>query len=441
MALPFLEAMGATAKGATLAVGPEGQHLRYAAIFMPNGVNIADFMPTGSKLDTLPPILKPLEGMTEHVNVVSGLVNGMGGHSGSTPGFLTGQRPAKASDASQMDIGTASVDQIIGYADQESTPLPTLELAMHAPRRGISPSGLPWSYGNYISWRNATTPVPQEVNPMRAFKRLFDGVGLTSSGGGSKKKSVAPTKAVVDSVLEDAKQLQKRLGKADQQKLDEYLTTVRDVETRIIRKTQPKGLKITEEILADIKATGKRMGRDAGSDNLSVLPKIEYPEYIRLMFDVMALAFWSNSTRSSTLMLGDGGSRRNMSFIDGVEGAYHSISHHGNIPDKLKQYTLINTFFVSQYAYFLERLHSMKEGSNSVLDNSVVMMGSSMSNGQNHAKSNLPIILAGSAGGRIKGNRHIDGGKANVSALHRAVLDKMNIKDEIGGGGSKLDKL
>lgn len=440
MALPFLEAMGATAKGATLAMGPEGQHLRYAAVFMPNGVNVADFMPTGSTLDTLPPILQPLAGMTQHCNVVSGLMNGMGGHTGSTPGFLTGQKPAGAKDSSGMNIGSASIDQIIGYADQESTPLPTLELAMHAPRRGISPSGLPWSYGNYISWRNPTTPVPQEVNPMRAFKRLFEGVGLTS-GGSSKSNAVTPNKAVVDTVLEDAKQLQKRLGRADQQKLDEYLTTVQDVESRIIRKTQPKGLKITEEILADIKETEKRMAREGGRDNLSVLPKIPYPEYIRLMFDVMALAFWSNSTRSSTLMLGDGGDRRNMSFIDGVEGAFHSISHHGNNPDKLRQYSLINTFFVSQYVYFLERLHSMKEGSNSVLDNSVVMMGSSMSNGQNHQKTNLPIILAGSAGGRIKGNRHINGNRANVSTLHRAVLDKMNIADSIPGGGGKLDKL
>ncbi|MGJ8642609.1 MAG: DUF1552 domain-containing protein [Luteolibacter sp.] len=440
MALPFLEAMGATAKGATLAVGPEGQHLRYAAVFFPNGVHVDDFVPTGSTLDNLPMILKPLAGMTEHCNVVSGLMNGMGGHSGSTPGFLTGQKPASAKDESGMNIGTASIDQIVGYADQESTPLPTLELAMHAPRRGISPSGLPWSYGNYISWRNPTTPVPQEVNPMRAFKRLFEGVGLTSSGA-SKSKAISPNKAVVDTILEDAKQLQKRLGRADQQKLDEYLTTVQDVESRIIRKTQPKGLNITPEILADIEETEKRMARAGGRDNLSVLPKIPYPEYIRLMFDVMALAFWSNSTRSSTLMLGDGGSRRNMSFIDGVEGAHHSISHHGNSPDKLRQYSLINTFFVEQYAYFLQRLHSMKEGSNSVLDNSVVMMGSSMSNGQNHQKTNLPIILAGSAGGRIKGNRHIDGNRANVANLHRAVLDKMNIGDGIAGGNGKLDKL
>ncbi|WP_411825498.1 DUF1552 domain-containing protein [Luteolibacter sp. AS25] len=442
MALPFMEAMGAPTKTSSLAVGPEGQPLRYAAIFMPNGALPEQFTPGGSTLDELPPMLQPLAGLKEHLNVITGLRNGMGGHSGSTPGFLTGQRPAKASDASEMNIGSASVDQIIGHAAKD-TPLPTLELAMHAPRRGTSPSGLPWAYGNYISWRDPSTPVPQEVDPMRAFKRLFDSVGVTSEPSGSRKKSVAPTKGVVDTILEDAKQLQKRLGRADQQKLDEYLTTVRDVETRIMRKSQPKGMKITPEILADIKKTERRIKREGGGsgDSLSVLPDIPYPEYIQMMMDIMALAFWSNSTRSSTLMLGDGGSRRNMSFLDGVEGAHHSISHHGNRADTLKQYELINTFFMSQYAYFLERLHSMKEGSNSVLENSMIMMGSSISNGQNHNPGSLPILMGGHAGGKIKGNRHINGEGANIATLHSRVLDTMNIKDELQGKGGKLQQL
>jgi len=155
MTLPFLEAMGATTKATKLAVGPEGQHLRYAAILMPNGVDHARFTPDGSTLENLPPILEPLGGLTDYVNVVTGFRNAMGGHSGSSPGFLTGQRPGKAKDASEMNVGNPSIDQIIGYADKESTPLPSLELAMHAPRRGISPSGLPWAYSNYISFSMA----------------------------------------------------------------------------------------------------------------------------------------------------------------------------------------------------------------------------------------------------------------------------------------------
>ncbi|MFC5049546.1 DUF1552 domain-containing protein [Rubritalea spongiae] len=437
MALPFLEAMGATPLK-SLAVGPEGQPIRYAAIFMPNGVNTAQFTPTGSTLDTLPPILQPLGSYAQHVNVITGLKNAMGGHAGGTSSFLTGQRPKKGENPADVNIGNASIDQIIGYAEKDSTALPTLELAMHTPRRGTSPSGLPWVYGNCVSWRNATTPVPQEVNPMRAFMRLFEDARLTSKPSRTRKKSFTPTKSVIDSVLDDAKQLQNRLGRDDQQKLDEYLTTVRDVENRILRQTQPKGLKITEEILADIQNTEKKVKRSSGGDDLSVIPKIPFPEYTEMMMDIMALAFWSNSTRASTLMLGHGVDRRNMSFLDGVEGGHHSISHHGNNPEKLQQQALINTFYVSQYTYFLERLHSMKEGSNSVLENSIVMMGSSISNGQNHSPGNVPIILGGNAGGRIKTNRHINGAGAPIGTLHRSVLDTLNIDDQIKGKGGTL---
>lgn len=441
MALPFLEAMGAP-KSSTLAVGPEGQPLRYGAIFMPNGVAPNQFVPAGSNLDKLPDMLQPLAGLTDHLNVVTGLSNSMGGHAGSTSGFLTGQPPGRAQNGNEVNTGNASVDQIIGYADPDSTPLPTLELATHTPRRGTSPSGLPWTYGNFISWRNATTPVPQEINPMRAFKRLFEHASPTSKGSSRRDSSFDPTKSVVDTVYEDAKQLQRRLGRDDTQKLDEYLTTVRDVESRILRKTQPKGLKITEEIYSEIQKTEKEVKGIGGSSRLSALPAIDYPDYVRIMMDIMALAFWSNSTRSSTLMLGDGASRKNMSFIDGVQGAHHAISHHGNQPEMLRQYALINKFFMEQYAYFLQRLHSMKEGSSSVLENSIIMMGSGISNGQGHAKVNIPIILGGKAGGKLKTNRHIVAGRRTpVASLHRSVLDMMNIKNGINGSGGTLDKL
>jgi len=440
MCLPFMEAMGATKS--SLTVGPEGQPIRFGAIFMPNGVDASRYNFSENHLNNLPPILAPLSGLTEHINVISGLNNSMGGHAGSTAGFLTGQPPGRAENSNEVNIGNASVDQLIGYADPESTPLPTLELAMHAPRRGTSPSGLPWTYGNCVSWRNATTPVPQEVNPMRAFKRLFEHAAPTSKGSRSKENTFAPNKSVVDTVLADAKQLQKRLGKGDQQKLDEYLTTVRDVEVRILRKAQPKGLKITEEIFTQIKGTEKRVKGLGGSGKLSALPKIEYPEYVKIMMDIMALAFWSNSTRSSTLMLGDGASRRNMSFLDGVSGGFHSISHHGNNPEKLKQYSIINTFFMSQYAYFLERLHSMKEGSSSVLENSIIMMGSGISNGQGHAKVNVPIVLGGHAGGKLKTNRRIEVRKRTpIASLHRSILDIMNIKNGINGEGGTIPNL
>lgn len=445
MALPFLEAMGAKPSSKfglnKLATGYEGQPIRYGAIFMPNGAAPGTFVPSGSNLDVLPDALAPLGEMAKHVNVISGLSTSMGGHVASTASFLTGQKPASAKGSNELNILNASVDQIIGMAAKGTCPLPTLELAMHTPRRGISPSGLPWAYGNCVSWRNATTPVPQEVSPMRAFLRLFEDAGLSSSPSRKVKKSFEPGKSVVDAVLEDAKQLQRRLGRNDTQKLDEYLTAVRDVELRVTRQQgQQKGVKITEEILQDIKATGSRIKKHSNSDKLSALPKIQYDEYIKSMMDIMALSFWSNSTRACTLMLGDGASRRNLSFLDGVAGDHHSISHHGNNPDKLKQYAIINNFFVEQYTYLLQRLQSMEEGSSNVLENSMVMMGSGMGNGQNHLKSGIPVVIAGSGGGKVKTNRHIKaGGRTHISSLHRSVLDVMNISDEeIKGKGGGL---
>lgn len=442
MSLPFLEAMGASTPTSSrkLATGEEGQPIRYGAVFMPNGAVPGSFTPSGSSLDELPPTLLPLGEMAQHVNVISGLSTGMGGHAASTAGFLTGQKPASAKNSNDLDILNASVDQIIGEAARETCPLPTLELAMHNPRRGISPSGLPWTYGNCISWRNATTPVPQEVNPMRAFMRLFENASLTSKPSRSVKKSFSPSKSVVDSILEDAKQLQRRLGKSDNQKLDEYLTTVRDVESRVLQQSQPKGLKITEEILAEIKKTGREVKGSSRDSELSTLPKIPYPEYMKSMMDIMALAFWSNSTRACTLMLGHGVSRQNMSFLDGVSGEYHSISHHGKDPSKLAQYATIGQFFVEQYTYLLQRLHSMKEGSSSVLENSMIMMGSGIGDGQNHSKGGIPIIMAGTGGGKIKTNRHIEAeNRTSIAALHRSVLDVMNVDGSaIKGNGDKL---
>jgi len=436
MTLPFLEAMGApksSSKGNQLATGPDGQPVRYAAIFMPNGALPGTFTPQGSNLEQLPETL-PLGEMAKHCNVISGLETAFGGHVASTAGFLTGGKPASEKRSNDLNIGSASVDQIIGQAAKGTCPLPTLELALHTPRRGISPSGWPWAYGNFVSWKDATTPVLQEINPMRAFMRLFEDASVsTSSKSSSKKKGFNPNKSVVDAVLDDAKQLQRRLGKADSQKLDEYLTSVSEVQSRIASRASAAqaGVEITEEMLAEIEKTEKRIKGGITKGKLSAQPNIPYPEYIQMMMDIMALAFWSNSTRACTIMLGDGGSRRNMSFLDGVSGGHHSISHHGNKPEKQEQYKIINKFFVAQYTYLLKRLQSMEEGGSNVLENSMIIMGSGFGNGQVHSKTNIPLVMGGTAGGRVKTNRHIVAPRrTNVGALHRSVLDIMNINGE-----------
>ncbi|MEM9480695.1 MAG: DUF1552 domain-containing protein [Verrucomicrobiota bacterium] len=445
MSLPFLEAMihpgEASAAGAA---GPNGEPVRFAAFFMPNGVNHEQFDPKGSSLSKLPPILAPLGEMTESVNVITGLNNADGGHAAGTSAFLTGRRPKKTGKPSEVNVGNPSIDQMIGQAFKEETLLPTLELGLSTPRSGVGMSGHSHVYTSFIGWKAAGTPVPHEINPMRAFDRLFKGASVTTSGmsRSREQKGVRPDKSVLDIVLEDAKSLQKQLGRSDQQKLDEYLTAVRDVEERIQSQVQAaKGLRITDEVLKEIKSVGsdiRKASGDSRSGSYSARPNIPYREHGRLMMDVMALAFWSNSTRAATLMFGDGLHGRNMSFLEGVDGNHHSISHHGNKKGPLETFAKVNTFFVDQYAYFLRRLRNMSEGSSNVLENSVVLFGSNISSGQVHNGNNIPVILSGGAGGRLRGGRHIEGRGEEIGSLHRSILDLMEVKGSIGDGSGKV---
>ncbi|MEM7146821.1 MAG: DUF1552 domain-containing protein [Verrucomicrobiota bacterium] len=445
MSLPFLEAMLPASKSlAAGTMGPDGQPVRFAAFFMPNGVNHAMFDPKGSSLSSLPPSLQPLEGLTDHVAVITGINNAEGGHAAGTTAFLTGARPKKTGKAAEVEVANPSVDQIIGNALKEGTVLPTLELGLHTPKSGVSMSGHSRIYGSFVSWKTKNTPVPHEINPQRAFDRLFKDARLTGSGGGARSGADAPRpdKSVLDTVLEDAKSLQKKLGRADQQKLDEYLTAVRDVEERIRHQAQAaKGLNITAEVLDEIKNVDARMKKSMGdskSGAYQAAPNIPYQEHGQLMMDVMALAFWSNSTRASTFMFGDGLNGRNMSFLEGIDGNHHSISHHGNKAENLKKFAIINTYFVDQYAYFLNRLKNMSEGSSNVLENSLVLFGSNLSAGQQHNGTNIPIILSGNAGGNFRGGRHIDAKGEPIGKLHRSILDLMNVDGDIGEGSGTL---
>ncbi len=316
---------------------------------------------------------------------------------------------------------------------------------MSKPRGGFL-FGDPGVYCSHISWKNATTPVLHELNPERAFDRLFKGFQTSSGSSKSKSSAPLPDKGVVDAVLEDAKSLMKRVGRNDQLKLDQYLTAVREVETSMIdNRTASSERNITPEMAEIIKDTGrniKKSVRDSEkAESISSVPEIPYDIYCKLMMDVMALAFWSNSTRVSTLMFGDGFHTRNMSFIDGVKGNHHTISHHGSDAEKLRQYTLINTFFTQQFAYLCEKLKGMEEGASNVLENSVLLFGSSMSDGQVHSPYKIPLVVAGRGGSRIKTGRsvHETGRNIGIGDMHRSILDTMNLNpDGIGGGGSLL---
>jgi hypothetical protein len=260
-----------------------------------------------------------------------------------------------------------------------------------------------------------------------------------------------PNDSVIDLILDDAKSLRNRLGRADQAKLDEYLSVVRDVERRIVVHDQQQrnptagSFNITSqkfEKINSLKQTIDRSMQKGGGKsgkNFKRGPNISHPEHIRLMSDIMALAFWTNSTQASTLMYGNGLlGGLNMSFLNGVDGTHHTVSHHGRKPDKLKQFATINHFYVEQFAYFLKRLSSFSEGSGNVLDNSIILLGSNISEGQNHTGKSIPIVVAGRGGGKVKGGRSMKVKKSGIAQLHRSILDKMNINPKIGEGKGML---
>lgn len=445
MALPLLEAMTPLQSAhAVGAMGSEGQPVRFASFFFPNGVDHSRFTPKGRGLSDLPPILEPLSELRDYVNVITGLNLPDGGHAAGTSAFLTGQKPKKTAKANEVNVGNGSLDQLIGNAVRSTTVLPGLELATHTPKSGVSMSGHSKIYLSFSAWRNATTPVPPEINPKRAFDRLFKDARVTmgGGGGGGRRKAAPipkPDKSVLDIVLDDAKDLKNRLGRADQQKLDEYLTAVREVEDRVTNQVVAhKQLRITSQVMQQITATGKQLEKLGKGNGLSSKPNIPYPEHIRLHLDVMALAFWSNTTRSANFMFGDGLNGTNMSFLDGVQGNHHSASHHGYKKDALQMFSLINRYFVGEYAYFLEKLKSMPEGGSNVLENSVVLMGTNLSSGQSHAGKNVPVLLSGHAGGSLRGNRHIEAKGEPIANLHRSILDKMDVDAKVKGGADKL---
>ena len=284
------------------------------------------------------------------------------------------------------------------------TPLPSLELGLEPPATGVDVNvGYTQLYGAHVSWSSPTTPLAKEINPQLAFDRLF------RSNVAQRRREAIRDRSVIDAVLDDAKSLRNRVGQDDRRKLDEYLDSVRSVEKRIAfdaRRKKEDG-ESDPLVRAEVEKLGKRI-HDYYNDPAQVSERRgNHTEHTRLMLDIMALAFWTDSTRVSTFMFGNSVSGRNFSFLDGVKGGHHQISHHENDPAKLEEYKRINAWHVAQYAYFLERLRSLKEGDANVLDNSMILFGAGMRDGNAHNPRNLPIILAGKAGGSLATGRHL----------------------------------
>jgi hypothetical protein len=426
IALPFLEAMAVP--GVKAAALHSKSPLRTAFLFMPNGVHPEHWTPatTGSDFELTRQLL-PLESLKKDIIVLGELMNknsifkGADGHYAKSASLLTCM-PIKQTIGDNISSGGISFDQVIANNVGNETLFPSLEYGLDRITTGVDINvGFTRLYGSSISWKTPSQPLSKEIDPRLAFDRLF-----RSFVPGRQAKEDPWKGSILDLVLEDAQDLKKNLGRADQDKLSEYLESIRSVEKRISNDANKE--KFAANITADIRKELIRVNQNI-DEYVEVYGGVDVTEKTRLMMDIMALAFWSDASRVTTFMFGNSVSNRNFSFLDGVHGNHHSISHHMDKADLLEEYVRITAWHIEQYAYFLNRLKSIKEGDKTLLDNSMVMFSSDLRDGNRHSPRNLPIILAGKGGGKIKTGQNIIFEKNTPLAnLYMTMLETMNIE-------------
>jgi hypothetical protein len=381
LALPWLEAM-MPAAGLPKAALP----VRMAFLYMPNGINIKAWAPEGvGRNFTLSPTLQPLADLKDNIIVAQNLWNAAAkdgdGHYVKESSVLTSTRISKTLGEDLNSHGV-SMDQIAAQKAGGRTPIPSLELGVSPEATGVDLAvGYTRVYGCHIAWSSPTMPLAREINPHSVYERLFRASGPKGNSG--KQDAL-----LLDRVLGQAKELRAQVGAADRLRIDEYMSIVRSLEERTQRAN----------------VSGRNAWKPRVPLNSVPMPPEEpkdYAEHVRLMLDMIALAFQSDTTRISTFMFGNAVSNVNFRWLAGVSGSHHDMSHHSNDPDKLRQYQLINKWYVSQYAYLLRKLREAKEGDSNVLDNSVVIFASALSDGNSHNPHHLPVVIGGKAGGRI----------------------------------------
>ena len=404
LGLPWLEAM-ASAASSKLPKNP----VRLAVLYMPNGVNTDAWSPQGAGRDfTLSSTLAPLQDLKDQVVVMSNLWNaaskGGDGHYVKEAAILTCATIKKTPGA---DLANGiSMDQIAAQRVADQTPLPSLELGVTPVAIGVDAVvGYTRVYGSHIAWSSPTTPLAREINPRSVYERLF------RASSGPQGNSAKMDTLLLDRVLGDARRLRAQVGSSDRLRLDEYLTVVRSLEERVQRSSSVARTAWKPRVPIDPKA----LPTDRPND---------HSEHVRLMLDMIALAFQSDTTRVSTFMFGNAVSNVSFRFLEGVSAGHHDVSHHQKDADKLRQYQLINRWHVDQYAYLLRKLRAMQEGESTVLDNSMVLFASALSDGNSHNMHKLPMVLAGRAGGRIDSGQHLVYGEDTpASNLYVSMLD------------------
>ncbi|MFN0108834.1 MAG: DUF1552 domain-containing protein [Blastocatellia bacterium] len=425
IALPMLDAMTPA-----LAAAPKAP-VRLAFLYVPNGVvNIDWWRPKGEgKNFEFSRLMKPLEPLREDIFALSGLDDNNGNALGDGPGdhgragasFLSGVHCKKTAGADIL--AGISADQVAAQALASQTRFASLELGCEDSRTvGNCDSGYSCAYTNSISWRTPTTPNPPEINPRMAFERLFGTADLSLSAE-VRARRAAYRKSILDMVREDTQKLTGTLGANDRRKVDEYLYAIREIEQRIEK---------------------------AEKENRDITPPFEKPvgipttfnEYVRLMCDIQMTAFQTDLTRVSTLMFAREGSMRVYPEI-GINDPHHPLTHHRGIAEWIEKVAQINTYHVKLLAEYLQRLKATKEGDSNLLDNSMIVYGAGISDGNKHNHEDLPIILAGRGGGAFKPGRHIffKPGKP-MTSLYLTLMEQMGVRPEkIGDSTGKFNHL
>jgi hypothetical protein len=429
LSLPLLDSMvPAQTPLAKTAANPE---IRLGLCFIPHGAVMANWTPAGEGTDLqLSRTLTPLEPFKNQVVVATNLAHKMaapggpgdngGDHTRSPAVFLNGVHP-KRTDGADIQAGV-TIDQIAAQKIGQQTPLPSLELATEdfSGLVGSCDVGFSCAYMNTISWRTPTTPLPMEINPRVVFTRLFgDG-----ANDGERLQRIDEQRSILDAVMGQVKHLEGRLGPSDRNRISDYLDTVREIERRI-QLSEKQNASSTLAVPAS--PTG--------------IPD-DHQEHSKLMFDLMTLSFQANITRISTFMMAREVSYRTFPML-GISEGFHPASHHQNNPDRLENLTKINTYHVSLMAYFLGKLKATPDGDGNLLDHSLILYGSGMSNSNVHNHAPLPVFVAGGAAGRMKGGRHLkypDG--TPMANLLLTILDKAGVpQDRVGDSTGTLTEL
>ncbi|MCS6850905.1 MAG: DUF1552 domain-containing protein [Gemmataceae bacterium] len=428
LALPWLEAMAPLRAGA----GDSRPPRRMAFVYVPNGVHMPDFTPAavGPNYE-LPYLLEPLAPFKNDILILSGLTldkarpngDGPGDHARAMAAFLTGRQPRKTAGA---DIRAGiSVDQLAAQKIGDQTNLPSLEIGCdRGLQSGNCDSGYSCAYSANLSWRTESTPVPKEVDPRLVFERLFSNERRGELAE-SRARRDRYRQSILDLVADDAARLKARLGATDQRKMDEYLTSIRELELRIQRAAAGS---VKEPPKPD-------MAPPTG------IPK-DYQEHIRLLTDLLVLAFQADLTRICTFVYANDGSNRSYPFI-GVSEGHHDLSHHGGSKAKHEKLKKINRFHLTQFAYLLDKLKAIREGDSTLLDQCMIVYGSGIGDGNRHNHDDLPILLAGKGGGSIRPGRHLRYPKETpLMNLYLSMLDRLDIHvDSFGDSTGRLPGL